>query len=106
MKKSVLIISLVVIVMFILGFTVKVTSYPPDDTRIILDHTKKIYIAPPCFEEADPTNYLEETTYLKAKQTDYPAQAPCTENLLAGVSEPIFISGLKKVGVMKSDWAW
>lgn len=104
--KKFIIIGFSILIILVLGFTVKVTSYPPDDKRIILEHTYKSYIAPPCFEEANPTNYLEETTLQQAKQSDYEVQSPCTEKLLEEVSDPIFINWLKKIGVLKSGWDW
>lgn len=105
--KKFIIIGFSILIFLVLGFTVKATSYPPDDTRIILEHTHQVYIAPPCFEEANPTNNVDETTLEKAKQTDYEIQAPCTEKMLAGVREPIFINWFKKIGLLKStNWDW
>jgi len=79
---------------------------PPNDTRMILDHTHEVYIAPPCFNEAEATNYLTETTWDKVQEKDYVSNSDCTAKLM----EPVKYSLLKrigeKLGLMASDWSW
>ena len=54
----------------------------PSDSRVILDHTHKTYIAPSCFEESEPTNFIEESTLGEAEELGYPPHSSCTEEAL------------------------
>ncbi|MHA6252739.1 hypothetical protein [Oceanobacillus sp. CAU 1775] len=104
--KKIIVISLGILLFLVFGFTIKTVSYPPDNTRIILEHTYETYIAPPCFEGANTTNNLEETTLQKAKQLNYEIQSPCSKKKLEEVSEPLLQHWLRKIGLLKSEWDW
>lgn len=52
---------------FLIGMIIPRETEPSGDTRVILEHTYQTYIAPICFEESDPTNFLEEATFKKAE---------------------------------------
>lgn len=52
------------------------------DSRVILDHHHKTYIAPSCFEESDPTNFIEDSTLGEAEELGYPPHSACTEEAL------------------------
>src|SRR5690625_7896622 len=75
-----------------------------DDTRLILEHTYKTYIAPPCFEDADATNYLEDSDIEMAKQLEYEPNDTCTEEELAPIKEKIIVSFLHDLGILKTEW--
>ncbi|RXZ77835.1 hypothetical protein EBB07_27590 [Paenibacillaceae bacterium] len=63
-------------------YVIKLPVDPPDDTRMVLDHTKRIYIAPPCFETAEATNYLSDSTWKDAKKSNYEPESECTAELM------------------------
>lgn len=77
---------------------------PSADTRIILEHNKKAYIAPLCFEDSDPTNYLGDSTLGKAKELNYKPNSSCTEEALKGEKDSLFISLLKDIGILSKKW--
>lgn len=54
----------------------------PSNSRVILDHTHKTYIAPSCFEESDPTNSIEESTFEEAEELGYSPHSACTVEVL------------------------
>lgn len=105
MKKYIgLYVSLVVIAFLLISATVKTNAEAPPQTRVILDHTLGIYVAPPCFNDAEVTNYLEETTYERALQTDYHPYSECTEQALLGEEKPVLFVILEKVGLKTGQW--
>jgi hypothetical protein len=97
-----------VILIIVLGvfFYVPINQTPSDDTRMILDHRTKTYIAPICFEESIASNFLEETTLKKVKETDYEANTKCTEEALKGKKSTLFIMLAEKLGIVESKWDW
>ena len=82
----------VVIILIIVGFVVKVPVEASDDTRVIIDHTMKVYSAPECFDDAGLTNHLEETTFGFAKELEYESESSCTTEALSGEKKPFLIS--------------
>ncbi|WP_082818790.1 hypothetical protein [Bhargavaea cecembensis] len=77
----------VLVVSLILLIIVAVVAFnllkdDPSNARVILDHTHKTYIAPSCFEESDPTNFIEESTLGEAEELGYPPHSACTEEAL------------------------
>lgn len=98
----------IVILIILLGvfFFVPFKQTPPDNTRMILDHETKTYIAPICFEESIASNFLEETTLKKVKETDYKASTKCTKEALEGKQTTLFIMLAEKLGIVKSKWDW
>src|SRR5699024_2332646 len=83
MKKGLLIVGILLIGLIVVGFTFEKETKPKDDTRLILEHTYKTYIAPPCFEDADATNYLEDSDIEMAKQLEYEPNDTCTEETIS-----------------------
>lgn len=82
-------------------------NVPPPNTRVVLEHTYRTYIAPSCFQEADATNFLEESTLEQAKELEYPPHSDCTEEAFKGNNESRFTSILKEFGVIEKeseDW--
>lgn len=80
---------------------------PPPNTRVVLEHTYRTYIAPSCFQEADATNFLEESSLQQAKEMDYPPHSACTTEAFKRNKESRFTSILKEFGVVEKeseDW--
>ncbi|WP_231686747.1 hypothetical protein [Bacillus sp. JCM 19034] len=79
-------------ILLLLGFVVPITVHPSTDTRTIVDHTLQVYSAPECFEQAELTNNLEETTYERALELEYDSESSCTTTSFAGVRKPILLA--------------
>lgn len=80
--KVIRIVSIVLVLLVVIMFYVPITFNPPGDTRMILDHNTETYIAPPCFESSEATNYLEEATFDSIKEEGYKSGSACTDELL------------------------
>lgn len=105
MKKKLWIIAIVLIGLFILSsFFISKVVQPSPDTRLVLEHTYRTYIAPLCFETADATNFLEESTLGNARTLDYKPHSSCTEEALEAENNSLFISLLKEIGIMDKKW--
>src|SRR5699024_8329070 len=105
MKKGLLIIGILLIGLIVVGFTFEKETKPKDDTRLIIEHTYKTYMSPPCYEEADATNHLEDSDIEMAKQLEYEPNDTCTEEELAPIKEKIIVSFLHDLGILKTEWA-
>lgn len=101
MKKG--LISLAVILLIISLSFIQISTKAPDNTRLIIDHSHKIYVAPPCFDDADVTNYLEESTLEQALKINYSPEGTCTEESLVN-KVPIIVYLLEAIGVKESRW--
>ena len=77
---------------------------PPGDTRIIVDHTLRTYIAPSCFNQAEVTNHLSELTWTDAQQRGYAPESACTSDALQPVRTTIIGKTLQNIGVLPSPW--
>lgn len=90
----------------LLLLAVPLPDHPPGDTRVILDHTLRVYAAPPCFDQADLTNYLTETTWDKAQESGYGPESACTADKLKPVSSTLW----NRIGIIAgfhtSPWSW
>ncbi|MGG1387993.1 hypothetical protein ABE386_09790 [Brevibacillus brevis] len=105
MKRGPLIgICAVVIVAGVLSIPVE--AGPSPDTRIILEHTNKTYISPPCYEQANKTNNLAEADIQKAKELNYQPESSCTANSLAPIKQPIASILAQNLGIKQSQWDW
>jgi hypothetical protein len=80
------------------------TVNPSPDTRVVLEHTYRTYIAPLCFETADATNFLEESTLENSRTLDYKPHSACTEEALEAENNSLFISLLKEIRIMDKKW--
>jgi hypothetical protein len=86
----------VVVSMILLGFIgamvfvifIKPTNI--SNERIILEHTYKTYITPACFEESNPTNFLEESTLEVAEEKNYKPHSDCTVEALKAESSTMY----------------
>ncbi|MFC0558170.1 hypothetical protein [Halalkalibacter alkalisediminis] len=92
MKKGTTIWLMIAIVLLIGGFIIQVTVMPSDETRVIIDHTQKVYSAPACYDQAGLTNNLEETTLGYAKKLDYMSESNCTDQEFSGEQMPFLLS--------------
>ena len=89
------------------SFIISRAVIPSPDTRVVLEHTYRTYIAPLCFETADATNFLEESTLGSAQTLDYKPHSSCTEEALESENSSLFISHLKEIGIIdkkRDNW--
>lgn len=105
MKKTLIVVGIVILSLLIIGFGFEKETKPRDDTRLILEHTYKTYIAPICFEDSGATNYLEDSDLAMAKQLRYDANDDCTEEALKPIKEKIIISYLHELGILQTEWS-
>ncbi|MBD2868996.1 hypothetical protein [Paenibacillus arenilitoris] len=105
-KRKIGIASGLLIAMVLLLFVIPWPFRPPADTRLILDHTEEVYIAPPCFEQAGATNYLTESTWSKAKASGYRPESACTSDRLKPVPVSLWNWIRERTGVLPSPWSW
>ena len=83
------------------------SNEPSPNTRVVLEHTHRTYIAPSCFDEADATNFLEDATLADAEQLGYPPHSSCTEASFQGNNDSFFIDLMKELGAIEKeseDW--
>ncbi|MBY0085220.1 hypothetical protein [Brevibacillus brevis] len=105
MKRGLLIgIGAVVVVAGVLSIPVE--AGPSPDTRVILEHTNKRYISPPCYEQANKTNNLAEADIRKAQELNYQPESSCTANSLAPIKQPIASVLAVNLGIKQSRWDW
>lgn len=104
MKKILLVVLIIFSLFLISSFFFTKTVKPSEDTRVILEHTYKTYIAPVCFETADATNFLEESTLENAQEIGYAAHSDCTEEALEAEEHSFFVSILQEIGILNKKW--
>lgn len=105
MKKNLWVFLIGFVGLFILAsFFISKAVQPSPDTRVVLDHTYRTFIAPSCFETADATNFLEESTLGNAQTKDYTPHTSCTEEALEAENNSLFISLLKEIGIIDKKW--
>lgn len=91
----------------LLLFFIPRENAPAPESRVILEHTFRTYIASSCFEQADATNFLEESTLETAEELNYPPHSSCTEKAFEGNRDSGFIRLMKELGFMEkesTDW--
>lgn len=101
--KTVGMISSIIAAIILLSILIKIDTPPSNDTRIILEHTYETYIAPPCFEQSDATNFLEESTLEHAEDIGYELHDVCTEDELKEERNSVLIHLLKQMGLLKKQ---
>ena len=82
-------------------------NQPTPNTRVVLEHTHRAYIAPSCFEVSDPTNFIEDGTLKKAQDLGYPPFSECTEKAFEGNNDSFLIDFLKELNILEKeskDW--
>ncbi|TWT04341.1 hypothetical protein FQV26_15490 [Planococcus sp. CPCC 101016] len=93
--------------LLLLFFFIPRENTPAPESRVILEHSFRTYIAPSCFEQADATNFLEEATLEQAQELNYPPHSSCTEKAFEENNDSGFIRLLKELGIMEKeskDW--
>ena len=107
-KKNIwMLIGVLAVAAFLIFLFVPRENVPPPSTRVVLEHTYRTYIAPSCFQGADATNFLEESTLQHAEELEYPPHSDCTAEAFTGNHESRFTSILKEFGVFEKeseDW--
>jgi|SRR5690625_40941 len=103
-RRLLTIIVAVISGLLIVGFIIPVQLDPPESTRVILEHNEEAFIVPECFEESNPSNFLEESTLGYAKEINYPPLTQCTEDALQGEQTNLVASWLKKLGILSTKW--
>ncbi|MDN3428059.1 hypothetical protein QL992_04215 [Microbacterium sp. APC 3898] len=106
-RKIWIVVLLLAAAVLLLLFFMPRENVPAPESRVILEHSFRTYIAPSCFEEADATNFLEESTLAKAQELEYPPHSSCTEEAFEGNRDSGFIRLMKELGVMEKeskDW--
>lgn len=94
-----------IIIFGIVGSLIKTTPIAPPKARMIVDHTLQVYVAPPCFNEADVTNYLEETTFERAVDLGYTPESSCTEEAIIGEPRSLLDGVLQNLGLKQGQWS-
>ncbi len=84
------------IILIFIGLVIPVTVEPDQDSRVILDHTLNVYSAPSCFDQAELTNNLEETTLAVASENDFEPESECTEEAFRGERASLIISWFRQ----------
>lgn len=104
-RKAAIVLAVFIVLIGVFLY-VPINANPPANTRMIVEHTYKTYIAPPCFEQAQTTNNLAETTLDKALELNYKAESSCTENHLKPIKKPLIKIIAEKMGLISGDWDW
>lgn len=109
MKRNRLFIAALFLVLgaAVVWFFMPQENEPSSETRIVLEHTHRTYIAPSCFENSEPTNFLEESTLGQAKELNYPPHSECTEQALQSNHDSPAVRLMKELGLMEktqTDW--
>ncbi|SFE41866.1 hypothetical protein [Alteribacillus iranensis] len=104
MKKLINGAIILFVILIVSGFLIPVQLTAPPDVRTIVDHTNQVYVTPPCFNEAELTNYLQETTYQEATELGYKPESSCTADSVVEEEVPINIALFKMMGLRETKW--
>ncbi|MCU6707418.1 hypothetical protein M6D81_01740 [Paenibacillus sp. J5C_2022] len=86
---------------------IPVSVAPSNETRIVLDHTNKYYIAPPCFEQAEGvTNHLADTTWKEALASGYKPESDCTAEKVKAKTKTVGYWIGYRLGLVNGGWDW
>ncbi|RSL31128.1 hypothetical protein D7Z54_22710 [Salibacterium salarium] len=105
MKGTLIIGAILLAAIIISGFFIPIQLSAPPDVRTIVDHTNQEYVSPPCFNDAELSNYLQESYLGEAQQLDYKAESECTTNSLVEEDVTLNIALLKMLGLVGSKWS-
>ncbi|EZH67128.1 hypothetical protein DH09_04120 [Bacillaceae bacterium JMAK1] len=103
-KKIIITLLSIVAILIIGGMFVPISVSAPSDTRTIIDHTTQTYAAPSCFDQAEMTNFLQETTFGHAQTLDYDAESLCSSDFYTQSDVPIFFAMLQLFGLGEEKW--
>ncbi|MFB4162541.1 hypothetical protein ACE1TI_01625 [Alteribacillus sp. JSM 102045] len=104
MRKILLLAAALLVLIVASGFFIPIQLSAPPDARTIVDHTNHTYVTPPCFNDAEVSNYLQETDYAHAQELEYEPESSCTEETLTEKNVPINIALLKTIGITETKW--
>ena len=104
MKKGVIFAGIMLLLLIIFTCVIPFTISPPNDTRIILEHNHQTYIAPSCFQQAEITNFIEDSNLEKAQELGYVMESSCTEANFESVKKPIIWNVFVKLNMIESPW--
>ena len=100
-KRIGIILALVLAVILLALFFLPRENEPSPNSRVILEHTYRTYIAPSCFESADATNFIEESTLEEATAMNYLPHSDCTVDLFQPNNDSPFINLMKELGIIE-----
>lgn len=83
MKKILVVLSIVSVVVIGGIVTYNIITEEPNP-QVILDHTDSTYVLPECFEQDEPSNYIEQSNMERAMELNYEPGGSCTEAAVAG----------------------
>ncbi|MFB1082647.1 hypothetical protein [Jeotgalibacillus sp. JSM ZJ347] len=83
MKKILITLSVVAIIVIGGIVTYNIMTEEPNP-QVILDHTDGTYVLPECFEQDEPSNYIEQSNMERAMELNYEPGGSCTEAAVAG----------------------
>jgi len=104
-KKISIAVTFIALILLSLFF-IPIHAKPSGQTRMILDHTLQVYVSPPCFNEAQVTNNIAESTLDRAKELQYEADAKCTSDALMSRQMSAMDVLLGSLGIIKGPWDW
>jgi hypothetical protein len=96
----------ILVAAIVISMIVQVEVTPPDHTRLILERSNRVFISPPCFNQAVVSNNLSDSTLKKAKELEYIADSACTEQSISAVHKSILLACLEQIGLKESNWNW
>lgn len=100
-KKIAIILAFVLATVLLALFFLPRENEPSPNSRVILEHTYRTYIAPTCFESADATNFIEESTLGEAVALGYLPHSDCTNDLFQPTNDSPFTSLMKELGIIR-----
>lgn|SRR5690606_6599777 len=103
-KKLFVLVPIIIIAVVLISLFIPRDTQPASDTRVILEHTHKTYIAPMCFEGSNATNFIAESTLEEAHSLSYNPHNSCTEDALTAETDSLLVSLLKEMGILDTKW--
>lgn len=94
MKQYRWVIGVVVSVLLIIaGFVIPIEVDAPESDTVIIDYTLSEYSAPACFDEAEFTNNIDETSYEEVKDhSRFEPESECTIDAFEVERVPLWLS--------------
>ena len=82
MKKTLIALA-VVIVVAVGGIMIYNSVTQEPNPQVILDHSDNTFVFPECFEQDEPSNYIEQSDLEQARSLNYEPGGSCTEAAVA-----------------------
>ncbi|TSB47929.1 hypothetical protein [Alkalicoccobacillus porphyridii] len=81
------------VLIIVLGFVIPVEVDPPENDTVIIDYTLGEYSAPACFDQAEFTNNIDETTFEKVEDhSRFSPESDCTTEEFTVTTVPLWFS--------------